>query len=65
MNLSISNQLYQCTCRPFCCSAWCYHTSFNYLFKLGKVVCSKPNELCKWQREIKNYQKKIELYTSN
>jgi len=65
MHLSVRNQLYQCTCKPFCCSAGCHYASYDYLFKLGKVVCSKPNELCKWQKEVKNYLKKIESYIKN
>ena len=56
--ISNHNQLYQCTCKPFC-SAWCHYASFDYLFKLGEVICSKSNEFCKYQKEIKNYQKKI------
>ena len=50
--ISNDSKLYECTNKPICCEAWCYYASYDYLFKLGKVVCSKPNELCDCQKEI-------------
>lgn len=64
-SISKDNKLYECTNKPVCASAWPYCASFDYLFKLGKVVCSKPNEVCKGQKEIKNYKKKIDEYMIN
>jgi len=58
MNLSIRNQLYQCTCRPFCCSAWCYYASFDYLFKLGKVVCSNQMNYVNGKKKLKTTRKR-------
>jgi hypothetical protein len=61
-SISKDNKLYECTNKPFCGSAHCYHASYDYLFKLGKIVCHKSDEFCKYQKEIKNYQKKIKEY---
>jgi len=55
--ISSSEKLYECKNKPLCCSAHCYYANYDYLFRLGKIVCSKPNEFCKWQHKIKTYLK--------
>lgn len=42
----------------------CHYCSWDYLFRLGKKICGNhdKNLNCPYRKEIKNYQKKIELY---
>lgn len=60
--ISKDGKVYECMCKPKCCEAWCTYSTYDFLWKLGKVVCNKSDENCKWRKEIKNIDQKIKKF---